>query len=36
MVLSTHDPGSVIGFSTQWWARLRRFAFLHRDLDPDE
>jgi hypothetical protein len=26
-VLSSHDPGSVVGFSTQWWAELRRFAF---------
>jgi hypothetical protein len=25
-VLSSHDPGSVVGFSTQWWAELRRFA----------
>jgi hypothetical protein len=36
MVLSTPDPGSVMGFSTQWWAGLRRFAFPHRDLEPDE
>jgi hypothetical protein len=36
MVLSSHDPGSLMGFSTQWWVGLRRFAFAHRDLDPDE
>jgi hypothetical protein len=27
MVFSSHDPGSVVGFSTQWWPELRRFAF---------
>jgi hypothetical protein len=26
----------LMGFSTQWWVGLRRFAFAHRDLDPDE
>jgi hypothetical protein len=28
MVLSRHDPGSVMGFSAQCWVELRRFAFL--------
>jgi hypothetical protein len=27
-VLSSHDPGSVMGFSAQCWVELRRFAFL--------
>jgi hypothetical protein len=26
-VLSSHDPGSVRGFSAQFWVELRRFAF---------